>query len=203
MKPIKGTCRREPVPDVPELYESWLEEDERRKEALRTDVKERAENLMIVDLIRHDLNWIAKDGQVRVPGLMLIESFRTVHQMVTTVEALVDRRISHIAALAHCFPPGSMTGAPKMRTTQIIGSLESRPRGAYSGCLGYFSACGRYSDWNVVIRTAVVHSAGSAVSVGAGGALTILSDPKMEWAEVETKLWSAVPGIKRYIGGSE
>ncbi|KAJ1882576.1 para-aminobenzoate synthase, (PABA) [Coemansia sp. RSA 1722] len=199
MKPIKGTCRRDPVPKDPELYNSWAEEDNRRKEILQADVKERAENLMIVDLIRHDLNWIAKNAQVRVPGLMLIESFSTVHQMVTTVDALVDRRISHIGALAHCFPPGSMTGAPKLRTTQIISALETQPRGAYSGCLGYFSACGKYSDWNVVIRTAVVHSKGSAISVGAGGALTILSDPKMEWAEVETKLWSAVPGIKGYI----
>ncbi|KAJ1644285.1 para-aminobenzoate synthase, (PABA) [Coemansia asiatica] len=200
MKPIKGTCLRESVPEDPGLFGAWLEEDNRRKEVLRTDVKEQAENLMIVDLIRHDLNWIAKDGLVRVPGLMQIESFRTVHQMVTTVEALVDQRISHIAALAHCFPPGSMTGAPKLRTTQIIAALERHPRGAYSGCLGYFSACGRYSDWNVIIRTAVVHSHGSAISVGAGGALTILSDPNMEWAEVKTKLWSAVPGIKRYIG---
>ncbi|KAJ2391649.1 hypothetical protein GGI05_002884 [Coemansia sp. RSA 2603] len=191
MRPIKGTCRRDPLADSAE--------DRRRAESLRSDAKERAENLMIVDLIRHDLGWIARGGTVAVPGLMEIESFATVHQMVSTVCAqLPSDGVGDVGALAHCFPPGSMTGAPKRRTTQIIDTLEG-PRGVYSGCLGYFSASGRQSDWSVVIRTAVVDQAGARVSVGAGGALTILSDPKAEWAEVETKLHAALGGIEQYI----
>ncbi|KAJ1825441.1 hypothetical protein LPJ73_009256, partial [Coemansia sp. RSA 2703] len=132
MRPIKGTCRRDPLADSAE--------DRRRAESLRSDAKERAENLMIVDLIRHDLGWIARGGTVAVPGLMEIESFATVHQMVSTVCAqLPSDGVGDVGALAHCFPPGSMTGAPKRRTTQIIDTLEG-PRGVYSGCLGYFSA---------------------------------------------------------------
>ncbi|KAJ2124665.1 hypothetical protein IW147_001630 [Coemansia sp. RSA 720] len=181
MKPIKGTSRREPRPLSSNEFDEWLVEDERRKHELLNSIKERAENLMIVDLIRHDLNTISHS--VCVERLMHIESFARVHQMVTTVRA---RALSGmVECLAHCFPPGSMTGAPKTRTTQIISQLENRRRGVYSGVLGYFSVHGR-SDWAVVIRTAVV--ADGRMSVGTGGALTILSDPKAEWAEVETKL---------------
>ncbi|KAJ1724423.1 hypothetical protein LPJ53_001323 [Coemansia erecta] len=208
MRPIKGTCRRAP----PGLAASAAE-DARRREALRGDVKERAENLMIVDLIRHDLGWIARDGAVAVAALMDVESYATVHQMVSTVRAHVPPSSSEanggyvgdVGVLAHCFPPGSMTGAPKRRTTQIIDALEDNcqgGRGVYSGCLGYFSACGGRSDWSVVIRTAVVEGAdasGTCVSVGAGGALTALSDPKAEWAEVETKLHAALGGIEQYV----
>ncbi|KAJ2838411.1 hypothetical protein J3B01_001419 [Coemansia erecta] len=181
MKPIKGTSRREPRPFLSNEYDEWREEDERRKQELLSSVKERAENLMIVDLIRHDLNTISHS--VRVERLMHIESFARVHQMVTTVRARSCAGV--VECLAHCFPPGSMTGAPKTRTTQIISQLENRRRGVYSGVLGYFSTHGR-SDWAVVIRTAVV--ADGRMSVGTGGALTILSEPKAEWAEVETKL---------------
>ncbi|KAJ2496512.1 hypothetical protein GGH96_005788 [Coemansia sp. RSA 1972] len=181
MKPIKGTSRREPRPLSSDEYDKWLVEDERRKQELLSSIKERAENLMIVDLIRHDLNTISHS--VQVERLMHIESFARVHQMVTTVRA--RSRAGVVECLAHCFPPGSMTGAPKTRTTQIISQLENRRRGVYSGVLGYFSAHGR-SDWAVVIRTAVV--ADGRMGVGTGGALTILSEPKAEWAEVETKL---------------
>ncbi|KAJ2351878.1 para-aminobenzoate synthase, (PABA), partial [Coemansia sp. RSA 2618] len=189
MKPIKGTSRREPQPRCGSELDAWRVEDGRRARELRESVKERAENLMIVDLIRHDLNAVAHD--VRVTRLMHIESFARVHQMVTTVRARA--RVSAVAALAHCFPPGSMTGAPKARTLQIISALERRRRGVYSGVLGYVSAHGGCSDWAVVIRTAVV--SGGCVSVGAGGALTILSEPKAEWAEVETKLHATFSSI--------
>ncbi|KAJ2723252.1 para-aminobenzoate synthase, (PABA) [Coemansia sp. Benny D115] len=201
MKPIKGTRRRDPQPPAKDLagFEQWAAEDRRRALALQSDAKERAENLMIVDLIRHDLSWIAHEGRVQVPALMAIESYASVHQMVTTVRAQLSPKVGDVAALAHCFPPGSMTGAPKLRTTQIISALEPEPRGVYSGCLGYFSACGRRSDWSVVIRTAVVDQRGTRLSVGAGGALTILSDASEEWDEVETKLQAALAGIQSFI----
>ncbi|KAJ2782623.1 hypothetical protein GGI15_002857 [Coemansia interrupta] len=193
MRPIKGTCRRDPHGDPAE--------DRRRREALQGDAKERAEHLMIVDLIRHDLGWIARAGSVAVAGLMEIESYATVHQMVSTVQArLPAGGMGSVGVLAHCFPPGSMTGAPKRRTTQIIDALERRRRrGVYSGCLGYFSACGAQSDWSVVIRTAVVDGRSGRVDVGAGGALTALSQPAAEWAEVETKLHAALRGVERYV----
>ncbi|KAJ2775368.1 para-aminobenzoate synthase, (PABA) [Coemansia nantahalensis] len=119
--------------------------------------------------------------------------------MVTTVRARVRPQAGNLAVLAHCFPPGSMTGAPKRRTLRILDRLERspvsaapEPRGVYSGVIGYLSAHGA-ADFSVVIRTAVVDARGSRVSVGAGGALTILSDPKAEWAEVEAKLYSIMP----------
>ncbi|KAJ2450169.1 para-aminobenzoate synthase, (PABA) [Coemansia sp. RSA 2424] len=209
MKPIKGTCRRLARPDndndksrggeVAVAVAEWERDDERRARQLQDDVKERAENLMIVDLIRHDLNWIAHHANVQVPRLMAIESYASVHQMVTTVRAQLRASIGDVAALAHCFPPGSMTGAPKLRTVRLLDELEAvgGGRGVYSGCLGYFSAHGQ-ADWSVVIRTAVVDQGGARLSVGAGGALTILSDPSSEWAEVETKLCSVLPGISQY-----
>ncbi|KAJ2683773.1 para-aminobenzoate synthase, (PABA) [Coemansia spiralis] len=199
MKPIKGTSRRNPRPLNPEELAEWEEDDKRRAHCLQNDVKERAENLMIVDLIRHDLNWIAHNANVRVPSLMAIESYATVHQMVTTVQAQLRASVGDVGALAHCFPPGSMTGAPKLRTMRLLEELEAgNDRGVYSGCLGYFSAHGQ-SDWSVVIRTAVIDRGGARLSVGAGGALTILSDAKGEWDEVETKLQSVLPGISQFI----
>ncbi|KAJ2834249.1 para-aminobenzoate synthase, (PABA) [Coemansia furcata] len=197
MKPIKGTCRRMPRPT--ENVAEWERDDEQRAFQLQNDVKERAENLMIVDLIRHDLNWIAHQANVQVPRLMAIESYASVHQMVTTVQAQLRASVGDVGALAHCFPPGSMTGAPKLRTVRLLEELEpSEGRGVYSGCLGYFSAHGQ-ADWSVVIRTAVVDHGGARLSVGAGGALTILSDASAEWAEVETKLHSVLPGISQYV----
>ncbi|KAJ1956184.1 para-aminobenzoate synthase, (PABA) [Linderina pennispora] len=217
MKPIKGTARRDPKPALcghstlaccSKCRAVWAAEDARRAKTLQENIKERAENLMIVDLIRHDLNWIAERGCVQVPRLMAIETYASVHQMVTTVRAQIRRNVGDVAALAHCFPPGSMTGAPKRRTLQILHGLErdqqkrATPRGVYSGCLGYFSAHGE-ADWSVVIRTAVVDRRGSRLSAGAGGALTILSDPEEEWTEVETKLQSILPGINQYIGARQ
>ncbi|KAJ2716048.1 hypothetical protein H4R19_000864 [Coemansia spiralis] len=212
MKPIKGTARRAPPPASGQCtthrhgnggsvcaacHEQWVADDARRAHELRTDVKERAENLMIVDLVRHDLNSVS-DGSVAVPRLMHIESFAAVHQLVSTIRARVRPQAGNLAVLAHCFPPGSMTGAPKRRTLRILDRLERTAeegpvlRGVYSGAIGYLSAHGA-ADFSVVIRTAVVDARGSRLSVGAGGALTILSDPKAEWAEVEAKLHSIFP----------
>ncbi|KAJ2844126.1 para-aminobenzoate synthase, (PABA) [Coemansia brasiliensis] len=193
MKPIKGTCRRQPPPSEESAYAAWKVDDSQRQQILRESVKERAENLMIVDLVRHDLNAIAWGGQVEVPRLIEIESFRRVHQLVSTVRARVREHVGAVAAVAHCFPPGSMTGAPKPRSVQLIESLERRKRGVYSGVLGYISAAGGCSDWSVVIRTAVVDA--ECVRVGAGGALTFLSQPTAEWDEIETKVHSIAPAL--------
>ncbi|PIA18789.1 ADC synthase, partial [Coemansia reversa NRRL 1564] len=179
MKPIKGT----------QCLIQWQRDDDCRIEQLRESVKERAENLMIVDLIRHDLGALAATA-VQVPRLMHVESFARVHQLVTTVDCHLRDDVGCVDALARCFPPGSMTGAPKRRTVQIIAELERQtnkgaPRGVYSGVIGYFSASSGSADFAVVIRTAVVEQ--GRVRVGAGGAITILSDPAAEWTEVETK----------------
>ncbi|KAI9467823.1 ADC synthase [Coemansia mojavensis] len=193
MKPIKGTCRRQPPPLEESAYAAWKADDDHRQQVLKESVKERAENLMIVDLVRHDLNAIAWGGQVDVPRLIAIESFRRVHQLVSTIRARVRKHVGAVAAVAHCFPPGSMTGAPKPRSVQLIESLEVRERGVYSGVLGYISAAGGCSDWSVVIRTAVVDN--ERVRVGAGGALTFLSQPAAEWNEIETKVHSIAPAL--------
>ncbi|KAJ2448385.1 para-aminobenzoate synthase, (PABA) [Coemansia sp. RSA 2336] len=194
MKPIKGTCRRQPPPCEKDAFAAWKADDDHRQQVLRDSVKERAENLMIVDLVRHDLNAIAWGGQVEVPRLIAIESFRRVHQLVSTVRARVREHVGAVAAVAHCFPPGSMTGAPKPRSVQLIELLEGRERGVYSGVLGYVSAAGGCSDWSVVIRTAVVDN--ERVRVGAGGALTFLSQPAAEWDEIETKVHSISPALQ-------
>ncbi|KAJ2521825.1 para-aminobenzoate synthase, (PABA) [Coemansia sp. RSA 1939] len=206
MKPIKGTARRPawPLPgNSTGNMEEWRALDAQCARTLRESIKERAENLMSVDLIRHDLNAIT-GGRVRVPRLMGIESYKHVHQMVTTVEARLSAGgVGDVATLAQCFPPGSMTGAPKIRTMRLLeDDLEnSAPRGVYSGCLGYFSANSGHADWSVVIRTAVIDSP-DELSVGAGGALTILSNPDDEWAEVETKLCSVLPAIQQHVHSS-
>ncbi|KAJ2808959.1 para-aminobenzoate synthase, (PABA) [Coemansia guatemalensis] len=206
MKPIKGTIGRQPQPSAGpcaihqhthasrcwQCLEQWKSDDDCRIRQLRESVKERAENLMIVDLIRHDLGALAA-GAVQVPRLIDVESFARVHQLVTTVDCRLRSDVGCVDALARCFPPGSMTGAPKRRTVQIIAELERQAdkdalRGAYSGVVGYFSASAGSADFAVIIRTAVVE--GGRVRVGAGGAITILSDPAAEWAEVETKAGS-------------
>jgi para-aminobenzoate synthetase len=185
-KPIKGTAPRyaNPVRDA----ESAL--------GLARDVKETAENLMIVDLLRNDLGRVCVVGSVHVPSLMAIESFETVHQMVSTVRGALRASVTAIDCLRACFPAGSMTGAPKLRSTQVIDALESAGRGIYSGVLGYVGVDGA-AEFNVVIRT-LVHHRGYG-SVGAGGGITVLSDGEREWNEVVLKVRSVLNALEANI----
>ncbi|KAJ3176626.1 hypothetical protein HDU87_004954 [Geranomyces variabilis] len=196
MKPIKGTVRRAQK-EAGMSDQDVQVEDERRRVALENDEKNRAENLMIVDLIRNDLNTISEPRSVNVPALMVVESYATVHQLVTTVEAQLRTGLNAVDAVMHSFPPGSMTGAPKLRTVEILETLEKAPRGPYSGVLGYFSLNGA-AEFSVIIRTAVCTANG--VSVGAGGAIVSLSDPQEEFEEMLLKANSVIPSIMEVYG---
>ncbi|KAJ1986638.1 para-aminobenzoate synthase, (PABA) [Dimargaris cristalligena] len=273
-----------PIRPVPDCFVCWATHeahDQQLAVDLAHDVKERAENLMIVDLIRHDLFTDCVPSSVHVPHLMVIESYQTVHQMVTTVRGQLRPQVGAVQCLTSCFPPGSMTGAPKHRSVEILETLESElrlqpvvlgngatlapaptpplalspstgsgdfieptkpciqrdddstqqqqqpqveqptsephvssgghwlqnldfnrahgARGLYSGCLGYFSVHGAM-DMSVVIRTTIVGNQGSQVYLGAGGAITVLSDPDREYDEVLTKFSAVWPAIRDLVG---
>lgn len=174
-KPIKGTARRVADPAA----------DAEVARALAADPKTRAENLMIVDLLRNDLGRISAPGTVTVPSLMAVESYATVHQLVTSVRSeLLPCDAVGVRAAEALFPPGSMTGAPKRRTVELLDALEAAPRGVYSGVVGFFSRCGSV-DLSVVIRTAV--AAGGEMTIGTGGAITYDSDPEAEADETVAK----------------
>ncbi|NBB77602.1 MAG: anthranilate synthase component I family protein, partial [Bacteroidetes bacterium] len=148
------------------------------------NLKNRAENLMIVDLVRHDLSKVSKTGSVNVSSLYEVQSFGTVHQLISVIESEVEAGTDPIDIIETCFPMGSMTGAPKIEVMRAIDELECYRRGMYSGAIGYFSPEGDF-DLNVVIRTALIQ--GERVIYPVGGAITSDSKPEEEWEETLIK----------------
>jgi len=183
-EPIKGTRRRAADP----------QEDAQLREDLATSLKDRAENIMIVDLLRNDLSHFAVPGSVTVSRLCAIESYATVHQMVSTIDAMLLPGAARAQAVAACFPAGSMTGAPKISTMAILDRLEAGPRGLYSGAIGYFSL-NSATDLAVAIRTLVIDSSGDGtadLTLGVGGAITSDSVAEDEYDEIRTKAFGVL-----------
>jgi para-aminobenzoate synthetase len=174
-KPVKGTTPRGGSP----------EEDERLRHLLATDPKFRAENLMIVDLLRNDVGMVSDAGTVEVPVLMDVESYPSVHQLVSTVRGRLREDVTTVGALRALFPAGSMTGAPKLRTMEVIRDVESSARGVYSGAFGWVSGDGR-ADLGVVIRSLTTAGDGTW-TLGTGGGITVRSDVAEEYAESRWK----------------
>lgn len=171
-QPIKGTAARGSDPN----------QDELQKQYLAHSIKEKAENVMIVDLVRNDLARSCETGSVQVQELFGIYSFPRVHQMISTISGTERAELPLLYAFKNAFPMGSMTGAPKIAAMQIIDRLEKIKRGWYSGAFGYIAPNGDF-DFNVVIRSYVYNQRTDYLSVMAGGAITIDSEPLQEYEE--------------------
>lgn len=171
-QPIKGTARRGLDPA----------EDERLKNELASNPKEISENIMIVDLVRNDLTRSAKPGTVRATELAKVYTFQQVHQLISTISCDMAEEVKTTTAIAHAFPPGSMTGAPKVKAMELIDQYEHSRRGVYAGALGYFGPQSNF-DFSVVIRTLIYNADTGYLSFHTGGAITTQSDPEQEYNE--------------------
>jgi para-aminobenzoate synthetase len=189
-RPIKGTTRRSPDPI----------EDAALCAELTSDEKTYAEHLMIVDLLRNDLGRVCVLDSVRVPELMVVEQYATVHQLISTVSGVLEGARTPVQCVRACFPGGSMTGAPKLRTMDIIDETERVARGVYSGAIGYFGL-DRSVDLSIVIRTIVMRP--GATTIGAGGAIVMQSDPEEEFDEILLKARAPMSAIAQAVTGSD
>ncbi|MBX9742603.1 MAG: aminodeoxychorismate synthase component I [Chthoniobacterales bacterium] len=169
-RPIKGTRPRGKT----------AEEDRRLANELQHSSKEKAELVMITDLLRNDLGQVCDYGTITTPQLLALESYPQVFHLVSTIEGQLRKNISHVEALAACFPGGSISGAPKKKAMEIIARLEAAPRGIFTGSIGYFGFDGS-SEFNIAIRTALVRDGMAEFHVGAG--ITCNSIPEEEWEE--------------------
>ncbi|GJL96872.1 MAG: aminodeoxychorismate synthase component I [Hyphobacterium sp.] len=179
-RPIKGTRPRRTDPT----------EDRAEAQALAASAKDRAENLMIVDLVRHDLSRVCRPGSVKVPRLNGVESYSNVHHLVSSVTGDLKAGQNALDLMIAAFPPGSITGAPKIRAMQLISAAESAPRRAYCGALGWIGDAGQAMDLNVMIRTLTLSRDGNDwhIEARSGGAITVDSDPAGEYEETLHKL---------------
>lgn len=175
-RPMKGTARRDPD----------AARDAALAHALAADEKQRAENLMIVDLMRNDLSRVATPGSVCVPELFAVEPYPTVHQMTSTVTATLSPDTDAIDVLAALFPCGSITGAPKVRAMQVIGEIEEAPRGPYTGAIGFIAPDGE-AQFNVAIRTLHIAEGSDRATLGLGGGIVADSRADSEWDEALAK----------------
>jgi para-aminobenzoate synthetase component 1 len=176
-QPIKGTAPRHSDSKI----------DVENKVKLKNDLKERAENIMIVDLVRNDLSKVAEKDSVNVDELCEVYSFENVHQMISTISCTLKNDQSFTDIIRATFPMGSMTGAPKLRAMQLIDETEDFSRGIYSGTVGYIAPNGDF-DFNVVIRSMVYNASEKYLSCAVGSAITLDSDPEQEYQECQTKI---------------
>jgi para-aminobenzoate synthetase/4-amino-4-deoxychorismate lyase len=176
VRPMKGTLKRQPTPQA----------DAAARLALKADDKSRAENLMIVDLMRNDLGRIARIGSVRVTDLFSVETYPTLHQMTSGIEAHLLPDVDPVDAFLSLFPCGSVTGAPKIRAMQVIAEVEAGPRGVYTGSIGHFAPDGDFA-FNVAIRTATIARNGTG-RIGIGGGIVADSDVAAEYDEALLKM---------------
>ncbi len=183
-EPIKGTAPRSEDPMA----------DAKSADQLSASEKDRAENAMIVDLLRNDLAKSCRDGSISVPELCALKSYAGVHHLVSRVEGVLRPEIGAVDALRAAFPCGSITGAPKIEAMRAIARAEARPRGVYTGAIGYIDDAGG-ADFSVAIRTAEI--SGRTARYGVGGGVTLLSDPQEEYEETEAKAATFLRALAR------